>query len=196
LAVRILEIDPYVRANEIDEALRILEELSKGLEPPLDNLIHFGYLIVYAETGEIDKAREAKKGAYAIVEGFGQENLLANVFYANGRIFEWQEQYDSAIVQFNKFHEMLPTSYFIHAYIARCYRELREYDMAEEEILKGLKFRPFGPTNNYEAALIYLDMGEKEKAKEYLQRAVDTWKDADNDYELATQAKKKLRDMQ
>jgi len=196
LAVRILQIDPYVNANEIDEALRILDEISKELEPPLDNLIHFGYLIVYAETGAIEKAREAKKGAYAIVEGFGQENLLANILYANGRIFEWEEQYDSAIVQYNQYHEMLPTSYFIHAYMARCYRELKQYDMAEEEILKGLKFRPFGPTNNYEAALIYIDMGDKEKAIEYLQRAVDTWKNADPDYERATRAKELLSSLE
>jgi class 3 adenylate cyclase/tetratricopeptide (TPR) repeat protein len=189
LAVKILNIEPYVIANESDRAISMLDIISEELKPPLDNLINFGYLYVHAETGDIEKAREAIGGAYDLIEGFGQENLLPNVLYSRGRIFEWQEQYDSAIVLYKEYYEMQPTSYFIHEYISRCHRELKEYDKAEEEILKGLKYRPFNPSNNYEAALVYFAMGREEKAMEYLQKAVEIWQDADPGYEKANEAK-------
>ena len=50
--------------------------------------------------------------------------------------------------------------------------------------------------NNYEAALLYLEMGEKEKGLEHLRLAVEMWKDADEDYERAAEAKLKLEELQ
>ncbi|MEZ5197317.1 MAG: tetratricopeptide repeat protein [Bacteroidales bacterium] len=76
--------------------------------------------------------------------------------------------------------------------LARCYRELGDMDKARESIETALKFKPYYPKINYEAALIFLKEGDKEKAREHLLRALETWKNADADFEPKTLAKEKL----
>ena len=55
-----------------------------------------------------------------------------------------------------------------------------------------LLYKDYKLTCNYEAALLYFETGEEEKGMEYLERAVEIWKDADSDYEKASIAKEKL----
>ena len=93
---------------------------------------------------------------------------------------------------YSKCLEIQATDYSLFRAKARCYRMLEEYDKAEVEIQVALRFRSFNAVNNYEAALLYLDMGDEEKGLEYLEKAVDIWKDADSDYEKAKLAKEKL----
>lgn len=90
---------------------------------------------------------------------------------------------------------MNATSYFFHSSIARCYRHLNDYEKAEEEILIALKYRPFDPVNNYEAAMLYIAMGEEDKGMLYLEKANNIWRDADPDYEKANEAKEKWDSM-
>ena len=71
----------------------------------------------------------------------------------------------------------------------RCLKKLRK---AEEYLLIALKDSPYDPENNYELALLYFDMGDTQKAIEYLKVANDIWKDADPEYKPAQKAKEKL----
>ena len=192
MVYRILNLEPYVNAGELDRAFETLEEIQAKLEPPLDNLVPFGYMLIYAETGETEKAREAISGAEDLIRGFGEEVLMANVYYTQGRINESIGEYQKAIENYNKYAEIEAISHFIHSFISRCYRHLKDFQQAEEEIEISLKYRPFDPVTNYEAALLYLETGEEEKGLEHLERAVDIWKDADSDYEKASIAKEKL----
>ncbi|MCD4723421.1 MAG: tetratricopeptide repeat protein [Bacteroidales bacterium] len=193
LAYRATNLEPYVNAGELNKAYDILEEIAQKLEPPLDNLVPFGYMFIYAETGDVEKAEEAMVGAKDLIKGFGQESMMAFIYYVQGRLNESLGKYQEAIDDYNKFFETNPTSYHIHSFTSRCYRQLKDFKQAEEEIQISLKHRPFSPTCNYEAALLYLETGEEEKGMEHLERAVEIWKDADSDYEKASIAKDKLR---
>ena len=117
---------------------------------------------------------------------------MIDIYYAQGRLNESLGKYREAIDDYNKVFEMDPTSYHIHSYTSSCYRHLKDYKQAEDEIQIGLKHRPFNPVTNYEAALLYLETGDEEKGMEYLERAVEIWKDADPDYQKAIEAKEKL----
>ena len=192
-AMQALDLEPYLNAGEFDKAVEILEELAVKLEPPLDKLVSFGYMFIYTKNGDIEKAKEAMSGAEELIKGFGQEALMANIYYAEGKLSELSGEYEEAIAHFNDYFIMTPTSYGVHVYTARCYRMLKQYDKAEQEIAIGLEHRPFQPTINYEAALVYFEIGEKDKGMEQLQRAIDIWKDADTDYEKANRAKDKLK---
>ncbi len=55
-----------------------------------------------------------------------------------------------------------------------------------------LKLDPYHPKTHYELALSYNDMENSDKAFEHMQIAIDIWKDADKDYSIAQDAKKKL----
>lgn len=196
MVYQILNIDSYLDAGEMDRAFEVLDEIKGKLEPPLDNLVPFGYMTLYAELGDTIKVNEAFSGAQDLIDGFGEEVLMANIYFAQGRLNELLGKYLDGIEYYNSYLKMRPTSFFVHVNIARCYRLLKDYDKAEEEILISLKYRPFDPLRNYEASLLYLEMGDDEKGREHLERAVDIWKDADPDYEKANIAKNKLEEYQ
>jgi len=196
LAYRLLNLDLYVATGKADEALKIIHDISRQLDPPFDKLVPLAYLFVYAEMGDVDKAAEYLAGAEDMIKGFGQEIMMANIYHTQASMFEDEGDYTRALEAYKKFYEMNPASISIHRRIARCYRHLGEFREAEKEIGISIEKRPYSPADNYEAALLYIDMGDEKKALEYLQRAVDIWKDADPDHEKATLAKKKLRDIQ
>lgn len=188
-------IDIYFKAGENEQGFLILEELERKFEPPLDKVVPFGYMFAYAELGEADKSQEAMAGAEDLIKGFGEEMLLLNIYFAQGRINEIKMQYEKAIEHFNRYLESRPTEYLLHKHIARCYRKLKDYDKAEKHIEISLEHNPFNPATNYEAALLYFEMGNNDKALEYLERANNIWKDADDDYELANEARDKYEEL-
>ena len=55
-----------------------------------------------------------------------------------------------------------------------------------------LKLDPYHPKTHYELALSYNEMKNNDKALEHMQIAVDIWKDADERFSIAQDAKKKL----
>ena len=192
---QIFTINIYAEAGKEEQAFRKLEELDQMLEPPLNKLPPFGYMMIYAEIGQAEKASQAMAGAEDIARGFGEEQLMNNIYYTGGRISELTGKYADAIAYYRKYLENNADDYSIHTNIARCYRKLKDYNKAEEEILINLKHRPFSPKANYEAALFYLEQDENNKALQYLERAVDIWKDADNEYVIAGEAKAKLAEL-
>ena len=189
---RVFNVEPYIYAGETDRAFKMLEELAGKLEPPMDKLISFAYMDIYAETGDTAKAEEAMVRAEGLVKDFGEETLNVKIYYAKAKVDEIRANYGQALEFYKKILGLSATSYDVYSDISRCYRHLKEFKKAEEEIQTALKFRPFNPINNYEAGLLYLDMGDLEKARSYLQQAVEIWKDADSDHEKATIAREKL----
>jgi class 3 adenylate cyclase/tetratricopeptide (TPR) repeat protein len=196
LAFQAFQMRPYIHAGEFDKAFNILEEIAVKLEPPLDNIVPFGYMMLYAELGEVEKARNAMKGAEELAKGFGQEALLTAVYYARAKIDELEGAYSEAIENYNKILDLDATEYLLHSHISRCYRHQKEYRKAREEIELCLKHLPYNPVCNYEAALLYLETGDEDKGLEHLQRAVEIWKDADKDYDKANLAKEKLASLE
>ena len=57
-----------------------------------------------------------------------------------------------------------------------------------------LKLDPYHPKTHYELALSYNEMKKKDKALEHIQIAVDIWKDADELFNIAQDAKDKLKE--
>lgn len=45
----------------------------------MNNVVPFGYLFIYAETGDTAKAREAIQGAEELIEAFGEETMRGNL---------------------------------------------------------------------------------------------------------------------
>ena len=72
----------------------------------------------------------------------------------------------------------------------------KNYDDAEEYLQRSFKIHPFGPSTNYELALLYADMGETEKTLEHLKATLDVWKNADLEYKPAKLAREKLAELQ
>ncbi len=191
MVYEIFQIEAYIDAKEIDEAFCILEDFSKKLEPPLDKVVPIGHMFIYAAQGDAEMAERAMLSVEELAKSFGEEMLLANIYFSKGMIAETTGDYETAIEEYTRFLDLHPTSFATHREIAECYRKLARYEEAEKHILISLQRRPFNPENNYEAALLYLDMDDEEEALEYLKRANEVWKDADADYNLAREAREK-----
>ena len=121
---------------------------------------------------------------------------MANIYNIQGKVNESLGNYEEALENYRKHLEIIATSFDLHTDIARCYRLLKNYKEAEAEIKSSLKYDPYNPEANYEAALLYIDMGNRAKGREYLEKAVEIWKDADQDYKPAFKARENLNSLQ
>jgi class 3 adenylate cyclase/tetratricopeptide (TPR) repeat protein len=192
---KVFRTENYVQAKELDRATTILDGIREEMDPPLGNIVYFGYMEIYAETGEVEEFNDAVSRAYDFINDYGEDILVRFLYLAQGKMNENLEQYQEALEYYFRYLEADPTSYEVHTKIARCYRHLEEYKNAKKEIAISLQHLPFDPSANYEAGLIYLESGDGKKAIEHLERAVEIWKDADEDYDKANLAKEKLESL-
>ena len=178
----------YVLAGKEEMAFQTIESIEAQLAPPWDKLISRGYLVVYAELEDADNTEEALKSLQESGEGMRERWVL---FY-KGLIHEMRSEYVEAILDYQKVQQLEPMWTRNIWRIGRCYRNLRDFKKAEEYMRKALKFRPFRPKVHYETALVYWDLGKKEKGLEHLQSALYVWEDADTEYKPAKRAREKL----
>lgn len=182
-------IEKYVLAGNKDAALKLLKKIHDEFQPPLDKVAAFGYLFYYIETGDPDNAEKHIPDAMEVISGFGEQVLMANVYYAKGRISELRMNYKEALENYIQFSRMQPNSFHAYQWISLCYRELGDLNKAKENILLALKHNPFNPEFNLEAAMVFTKTGEKSKVKEHLERALNVWDSADKDYKPYQKAK-------
>lgn len=189
MVFRTFFISIYNEAGKDEEAMNLLTKIETQFQPPFDKVSAFGYLFYYIETGEPEKAKQYISTAKELIEGFGEQTLLPNIYYAEGRIAELQQKYDSAIISYQKYLDLKPGESAIYRWMSRSYRENGNMKMAEEFIQEAIKRHPSSPKTFYEAALYYNEKGDKEKALEYINKANETWKNADDVYTPAQKAK-------
>lgn len=193
LVYKIFNLSTYIASGEIEEAVNMIDGIQAQLEPPVNKVVHFGYLELYTEIGEYQKALNEIPIAIELSKGFGEEVLMSNIYYFHGKINEANNEYQKAISKYYECMELMPDNTSLYVDIARCYRLLDDYSQAEDYILKNLKHNPYNPVSNYEAALLYFDKEEEELGIKHLARAVEIWRDADMDYEKAAIAREKLK---
>lgn len=193
---KVFNINKYVAAGEREKALQILKEGGNSLKPPLDKVIAFGYLFYFLEANEVDSAEKYIADALAVIEGFGEQKLMGNIYYAKGIIFENRGDYQQALDNYENLKKIAPNSPFSPQRISACYRELGKYREAEQSLAPLLKQNPFNPKTNYEAAMLHLKAGDRSKAKEYLTKTLDFWKEADSIYEPAQKAREAMNELQ
>ncbi len=173
-------------------ALSILKDLEKQLKPPFDRNIPRGYMEVYLNLG---RPGDAETYVQKMESMMGDPQMAPMQFFIDkgrAKILEMRGQYSEAMDRYQKALKVLPTSRKFQCAIARCQRKLKRFDDAEELLTGILSKSPFHPTYNLEAALLYLDMENKEKARHHLKRALEAWKNADPEYAPAQEAKKTM----
>ncbi len=185
-------VQHYVRAGEEKEAFRILASLEAKYDSFYDSAISIGYIRAYIELGKADEAEKRIRDIRDTLSSSDIDQLAVLTGPLRGKINELRGEYADALENYEARLKRTPADTVYRRRIGRCYRHLKQYEKAEEYIREHLKRRPFSPKSNYEMALLYLDMGNKEKAAEHLEIALEVWKDADPGYEPAQSAKEKL----
>lgn len=193
-SLKINTFDHYIRMVSKDVAFQTLETLKEELDPLLKKLVYVGYLFLYLELEDIEQAEKSIIEVESLISELKVEVLQRVVLNARGKIHELLGEYDLAVQKYLEQLELEPTNSGIYVNLGRCYRNLKNYNKAEEALQKALAAHPFSPDANYEMALVYYDTGKTEKALEHLKRTISIWENADPDYEPALRAKEKLKE--
>jgi len=195
---KLFSIDNYIKAGKKDEALQIIQTVESALQPPYDKFISFGYSLMYIELGDTVNAEKAKKTLDEFEQAYNKGEIpifsVGGFMLYHGEINEMKGKYEEAILNYKDELKDDPTDIEVNIDIGRCYRKLKQLNEAKEYLNRCLKVLPFYPEAHYEIALVYADMGDKEKALEHLRIALEIWKDADPVFELAQKAKEKFEE--
>jgi len=175
-------VDKYVLAGKGEEAFKLLKKIELESQPPLDKVASFGFLFYYVELGDANEAEKYIPNAMEVISGFGEEVLMANIYYAKARIAEIRQNFKQGLENYTQYAKMQPNAYPAYQWMARCHRELGDFNKAKENILLALKYHPTDPENNYEAAMIYMKLKDKLKAKDHIDKALKIWANADANY--------------
>ncbi|MCD4696425.1 MAG: tetratricopeptide repeat protein [Bacteroidales bacterium] len=192
LVNQVFAVEKYTRAGEFREACQLLKDIEMQLQPPVDKVVSFGYLLYYIELDSAVKAESYIPAAKELAINFGEDMLLSHVYFAQGKIHELTNEFAKALVSYNNYQNSRPSEAIVNLWKARCYRQLKENNEAEKSIQLALKHDPFNPESNYEAARIYKEKGKQDKVIEHLNRCLNIWEDADKDFEPALKAKEAL----
>lgn len=114
---RAFTIESYIEAGQEERAFEILKNIEADFEPPLDKIAAFGYLFAYLELEDADNAEKQIPDAEQLAKGFGEETLLANIYYAWGRIYAMRGEYEKALENHKIFYELQPTYFSMNIYV-------------------------------------------------------------------------------
>ncbi|MEW6207528.1 MAG: protein kinase [Acidobacteriota bacterium] len=195
LIERLNGVGALVTAGRKDMALQTLRSVETQLGPPWDKLIHIGYLSYYLELEDPDNTAKALIGVESFMNARRMYLLRPGVVHAQGRIHEMRGEYEQALASYQEQLKLTPMRVSVYRYIGRCLGKLKRFDEAEQHLKKALKVYPVFPLYHYELALLYRDWGNREKAIEHLNSALNVWRDADPQYKPAMKARELLAEL-
>jgi tetratricopeptide (TPR) repeat protein len=149
--------------NKADEAISLLQGMiahspSATLYDRLGDAYSQSHDFVKAEVA-YRKAAELDPSELSHLRGLGQ-TLLS------------EEKYSDALVIYQKLSDLMPDDADVYLRIAQIYRELHQFDKAEENLVKARQYNPGSLEVMYNEAMIYESQGRFEDAIRVLSDAV------------------------
>ncbi|MGD8867991.1 MAG: tetratricopeptide repeat protein [Gemmatimonadales bacterium] len=187
------DLNLYAEAGMAQAAFDTIAAIAGRLTPPLDLISSIGSLSLAGELEDSLLIREAVDGVERLIAALGVEALRPAVTAAEAKVLELKGQCDQAIIGYRRAIELAPTRVDRYIDIGRCQRELGQLDEALESLDRILKIQPYDAGAHLETALVYLERGDRDRARQHLQTALEVWRDADPDFEPARAARDSLR---
>jgi len=195
---------------------QLLDSLQKDLRPYEKILAPFEFAKYYLATSDISNAEKEVTKAESLLQisivGIWQKEywpenirrfkLTINGLKGNLSEKEAIEYYDTIMWPIGDIRtkrggkELGRRPWKPNPLLGKLYNRLGNLKKAENQLKGYLKRVPFRPDAHYELALVYADMGKKDKAIEHLNKALYVWAEADTDYVPAKRAREKLAELQ
>ena len=179
--------------DSLSKAIAQTQEASGQSTRNIDGLKFRTGKIIYMHESFQNLYKEDIKVYIDFTANLGNAYALTNIlgeaeFLLKAKLEMLNNNYENAIsiLEENK-TQSRKLIYFLT--LGRYYHHQKKYAEAEENFNIILKRNPINPKGHYYAALLYYDWGKKEKAIEYLNKALEVWKDADADYIFSNIAK-------
>jgi tetratricopeptide (TPR) repeat protein len=180
------------RRGDRDEALAIIADLRTRLAGPLSVLGSIYSVRVRLWLEDWEAARLDAAEIKTAIDEMQWEHMRPTWLRAMGMIYAGGGSPAEALEFFRRWNELQPTEVEPLLRMATCLRELGRHDEAADTIARVLKQVPGKAEALYETALIEHERGDDDAGLAHLRRALEVWKDADPDFDLAVEAREKL----
>lgn len=186
------DLNLYVKAGMAQAAFDTITAAANRLTPPLNLMASIGSVRVAVELEDAELIEEAVAGMERFIAALGVEALRPLVIDAEAKVLELEGQCDQAIIGYRRAIELAPTQVHRYTDIGRCQRKLGQLDGALESLDRTLRIQPYNAEAHLEKALVYLEHGDRDRARQHLQTALEVWRDADLDFAPAREARQRL----
>jgi tetratricopeptide (TPR) repeat protein len=173
-------------------AERKLAELRKSLTPPWSMNIPIAELMVYSELEDAAKTEQSANALDQLIKQANMQLLRPYMVYGRARAAETRGDCSAAVRGYREAVRLNPTDVDMYTDIGRCLRKQKQYKEAQSELNKVLAATPAHGKANLEMGLLFKENGDAAKGRAYLQRALQTWQDADAQFKPAQQARAAL----
>jgi len=190
--------DLYVHAGQTERALANVSKV-ENLPQPLGSEAHTGYLKLYMASGEPDLLEPHLEPLTEHLKKYQADVNLYFVEQARGRMLELRQDYAGATAAFNKAIEVHSKSILkgmdslipvrLYTSLGHNQRLAGDRTASRGSLNEALRRVPFHAEANLEMAQLLLEDGDREQARQHLDRALLMWQDADPSYPPAEQAR-------
>ncbi|UCF21286.1 MAG: tetratricopeptide repeat protein [Gemmatimonadota bacterium] len=194
--IKLRSLELYANAGLADQALEIIRDAERRLEPPFNGFIPLAYLDLYLAMEDADRAEAALADARSWVERTGWGWFRADLLAGEGRIHELRGDYEEAIDSYREALKLTPTDVRLNRSIGRCLRQLGRLEEAEEQLLINLKRTPYNSRTHYQLARVYADMGDRARSQQHLAAASRVLENADPECEVAQEVRVMLAELE
>lgn len=197
LIARIFKSDLYITYGDERKAWESLKTVEESIAAPFDRIVIVGYLKTHMAKGDIPAVEERLEKLDQVIESLGgkigglprrKEILLAKLAEAKGNLEE-------ALSHYRQVLELNTQDFRSRIDVLRCERRLGRFEEAARTRAELLRLLPHDGGVHLEAALLYADTGERERAAEHLEKALEVWAEADPEFEPAREARTKLGEL-
>jgi Flp pilus assembly protein TadD/TolB-like protein len=189
----------YIHLDDPDGARDALVTARSQMQPPLDKFLAFAEALILVHEGHLDAAQAALESGQEVIEQFQLKILDFQVHTVQARIAEAREDFEAMEEQYllalqNMQHSasaadlsyLVPT---VYSEIARAQIRTGKLAEARQSIEKGFQLDPAEPGLWVARALLQRAQDMPQLALASLTYALAIWKDADESYVFADEAR-------
>ena len=192
-------IDLYVALDDLEAARDALTTAKGMLTPPTDKFMGFSEASIYASEKNIDAAQKSLQQAREVIEQFQLKFLNIQVQMIEAIIAEAEGDFAAMAKHYLQAIDLIEHSVVagdlylavpqLYAEVARAQVEMGDLVAAEQSIGAGFLLDPSEPTLWVAQALLQQGRDMPQLALASVNYALAIWKDADEDYVVASKAR-------
>lgn len=196
----------YIELGELDSARRALDSARTILQPPLDKFLSFAEALIYIKENDLGAARASLANGEEVVEQFQLNVLRFQVDFVNAKISEAEKDFAAAAQYYAKALERIEHSGLaadlsaavpaIYASLASAEIENGNLDAAETSLETGFRLDPNEPRLWVAKSALQKAQDMPQLALASVNYALAIWKDADENYVVANEAKSLANELQ